>query len=80
MKARDLKPPPLSECTYRPGKITIRQYRSPLLDPWWTLTDCRAVGGWGNDLRADTFQECLDHLRKIEAREMAERATTEPTA
>ena len=75
------KPSPLSECTFRPGKITIRQYRSPLRGRWWTLIDCRTViDGWGNDLRADTFQECLDHLRKIEAREMAERVMREPTA
>ena len=73
------KPSPLSEVTIRPGKITIRQYRKPF-DTWWTLNDWRTVGGWSNDLRADTFQECLDHLRKIEAREMAERVTTEPTA
>ena len=74
------KPPPLSEHTFRLGRITIRRYRSARFGCWWTLTDCRAVDDWGNDLRADTFQECLDHLRKIEAREMAERATTEPTA
>ena len=74
------KPSPLSEVTIRPGKITIRQYRSARLGRWWTLNDWRTVGGWSNDLRADTFQECLDHLREIEAREMAERVTTEPTA
>ena len=64
------KPPPLSEQTVRPGKITIRRYRSAFLDPWWTLSDWRTDGSWRNDLRADTFQECLDHLREIEAREM----------
>ena len=74
------KPPPLSTLTFRPGKITIRQYRSARLGRWWTLSDWRTFDGWRNDLRADTFQECLDHLRKIEAREMAERVTTEPTA
>ena len=74
------KPPPLSELVIRPGKITIRQYHSAILGRWWTLSDWRTVDGWGNDLRADTFQECLDHLREIEAREMAERVTTEPTA
>ena len=74
------KPPPLSERTLRPGKITIRQYRSPRLGRWWTLIDWRDGDDWSNDMRADTFQECLDHLRKIEAREMAERVTTEPTA
>ena len=74
------KPPPLSEITFRPGKITIRQYRSPLLGRWWTLNDWRTVGGCYYYLQADTFQECLDHLREIEAREMAERVTTEPTA
>ena len=73
------KPSPLSEVTIRPGKITIRQYRSARLGRWWTLTDWRIYDG-SNDLRADTFQECLDHLREIEAREMAERVTTEPTA
>lgn len=74
------KPPPLSELTIRPGKITIRQYRSARLGTWWTLSDWRAVGGRCNYLQADTFQECLDHLREIEAREMAERVTTEPAA
>ena len=73
------KPPPLSKLTLRPGKITIRQYRSARLGTWWTLNDWRVDDG-SNDLRADTFQECLDHLREIEAREMAERVTTEPTA
>ena len=73
------KPPPLSELNIRLGKITIRQYRSPLLGRWWTLNDWRTDGD-SNDLRADTFQECLDHLREIEAREMAARVTTEPTA
>ena len=73
------KPPPLSESTVRLGKITIRQYRSAILGRWWTLSDWRPVGSWLNDLRADTFQECLDHLREIEAREMAERVTREPT-
>ena len=73
------KPPPLSESTVRPGKITISQYRSARLGRWWTLVDWRTAAR-RNDLRADTFQECLDHLRKIEAREMAERVTTEPTA
>ena len=80
MKARDLKPLLLSEGRPRPGKITIRQHRSPLLGRWWTLNDWRTGYDWSNDLRADTFQECLDHLREIEAREMAERVTTEPTA
>lgn len=74
------KPPPLSELAYRPGKITIRRYRSALLGHWWALNDWRTVDGWRNDLRADTFQECLDHLREIEAREMAERVTMGPTA
>ena len=74
------KPPPLSELTYRPGKITIRQYRSPRLGRWWTLVDWRTDGGRCDYRQADTFQECLDHLREIEAREMAERVTTEPTA
>ena len=74
------KPPPLSKLAIRPGKITIRQYRSARIGTWWTLGDWRTVGDWSNDLRADTFQECLDHLREIEAREMAERVTTEPTA
>ena len=74
------KSPPLSEHTIRPGKITIRQYRKPF-DTWWTLNDWRTFeDNWRNDLRADTFQECLDHLREIEAREMAERATTGPAA
>ena len=72
------KPSPLSEVTIRPGKITIRQYRKPF-DTWWTLNDWRTDDG-SNDLQADTFQECLDHLRKIEAREMAERVTMEPMA
>ena len=74
------KPPPLSELAFRPGRITIRQYRSGRLGCWWTLNDWRVYDGWRNDLRADTFQECLDHLRKIEAREMAQRVTMEPTA
>ena len=74
------KPPPLSEHTFRLGRITIRRYRSPFLGPWWTLIDCRTDNGWSNDMRADTFQECLDHLREIEAREMSERVTTETTA
>ena len=74
------KPLPLSEVNFRPGKITIRQYRSPRLGRWWTLIDCRTDNGWSNDLRADTFQECLDHLREIEAREMSERVTTETAA
>ena len=73
------KPPPLSTLTFRPGKITIRRYRSARPDAWWTLNDWRVDDG-SNDLRADTFQECLDHLRKIEAREMAERVTMEATA
>ena len=74
------KPPPLSTLTFRPGKITIRQYRSARRGRWWTLVDWRTGADWSNDMRADTFQECLDHLREIEAREMAERVTTEPTA
>ena len=74
------KPPPLSYVSFRPDKITIRQYRSPLRGRWWTLIDWRDGDDWSNDMRADTFQECLDHLREIEAREMAERVTTEPTA
>ena len=73
------KPPPLSYVSFRPDKIAIRQYRSPLRGRWWTLTDWR-IGDCRNDLRADTFQECLDHLRKIEARETAERVTGEPAA
>ena len=74
------KPPPLSELAFRPGRITIRQYRKPF-DTWWALNDWRTgYADWSNDLRADTFQECLDHLRMIEAREMSERVTTEPTA
>lgn len=74
------KPLPLSKLPARPGKITIRRYRLARLGTWWTLSDWRTDGSWLNDLRADTFQECLDHLREIEAREMSERVTTEPTA
>ena len=74
------KPPPLSELAFRPGRITIRQYRSGRLGCWWTLNDWRPDGEGRNYLQADTFQECLDHLREIEAREMSERVTTEPTA
>ena len=73
------KPPPLSESTVRPGKITIRQYRKPF-DTWWTLNDWRTVGGRCNYLQADTFQECLDHLREIEEREMDARVGSEVTA
>lgn len=73
------KPPPLSDLTARPGKITIRQYRKPF-DAWWALNDWRTDNSWRNDLRADTFQECLDHLRKIEARETAARVTVESAA
>ncbi|MEU3847184.1 hypothetical protein AB0E44_09325 [Micrococcus terreus] len=74
------KPPPLSELTIRPGKITIRQYRSARLGRWWTLSDWRPDGEVRNYLNADTFQECLDRLREIEAREMAERVTMESAA
>ena len=74
------KPPPLSELTYRPGKIAIRRYRSARFGCWWTLQDWRTDDSWRNDLRADTFQECLDHLRKIEARELDARIGLEPAA
>lgn len=74
------KPPPLSTLPFRPGKITIRQYRSGRFGTWWTLADWRTDADRGSYLQADTFQECLDHLREIEAREMAERVTMEPTA
>ena len=74
------KPPPLSEGRTRPGRITIRQYHSTLHGRWWALHDWRPGCEWSNDLRADTFRECLDHLRGIEAQEIAERVTTEPTA
>ena len=73
------KPSPLSDLTARPGKITIRQYRTSPLGRWWTLVDWRTDGD-SNDLRADTFQECLDHLREIEARELDARIGLEPTA
>ena len=74
------KPPPLSEVVIRPGKITIRQYRSARFGRWWTLSDWRIYDGWRNDLHADTFQECLAHLRKLEARELDARTGLEPTA
>ena len=73
------KPRPLSYNPLRVGKITIS--RSPHTEAW-RIMDCRRgrYEGAGNDLYALSFAEALDRLRKIEAREMAERVTTEPTA
>lgn len=77
------KPLPLSQYAIRPGKVTIRQEEAHAglpPDTRWTLNDWRTIRGWRNDLYAGTFQECLDHLRKIEAREMAERVTMGPAS
>ena len=63
----------------RVGRITIS--RSPYTGVW-RFQDVRQGRSRGieNDWTALTFAEALTHLRKIEAREMAERVTMEPTA
>lgn len=73
------KPPPLSYHPLRVGRITIS--RSPYTGVW-RFQDVRQGRSRGieNDWTALTFAEALDHLRKLEAREMAERVTMEPTA
>ena len=73
------KPPPLSSRPLRLGRITIS--RSPHTDAWRLLDVRRGrYENAGNDRYAFTFDEVLDHLRKLEAREMAELVTMEPTA
>lgn len=73
------KPPPLSHRPLRVGRITISS--SPFSGVW-RLQDCRRgrYEDAGNDRIALTFAEALDHLRKLEARELEARTGLEPAA
>ena len=69
------KPPPLSECAIRAGKITVtRGFRS------WIVFDSTPPTPGVNDRAFCEYADALEYVRTLLVFAMAERVTMEPTA